>query len=92
MSDGFLSPLASEFLSPYFDMLDALGPGNMNRIAHSEKLVALLAQVQLEARKEALEEGLAIYIKAFEQNWVVQDTIDAIRSLAAASKTKGGNK
>lgn len=55
-------------------------------------LPALLAQVQLEARKEALEEGLAIYIKAFEQNWVVQDTIDAIRSLAAASKTKGGNK
>ena len=41
--------------------------------------VRLIAVVTNLIREER-EEGLKIYEQAFEQNWVVQDTIDAIRA------------
>jgi hypothetical protein len=35
------------------------------------------------AEQAAMERGLEIYIKGFEENWVVQDVIDAIRALGS---------
>jgi hypothetical protein len=43
---------ARELLTPYFDMLDALGPGKMNRDVHSQKLAAALDASPQEARLE----------------------------------------
>lgn len=37
-------------------------------------------------RREMLEEAAQLVEKAFEQSWVVQDTLDAIRSLAGAGE------
>jgi len=54
---------AREFLAPYFDMLDALGPAKMNRDVHSAKLGALLARVRL-AEAECMYE-----------NWNVDESI-----------------
>ena len=45
--------LAGDFLSPYFDMLDALGPAKMNRAVHTEKLAQLLSDA---LRKERLKQ------------------------------------
>lgn len=68
---------ALEFLSPYFDMLDALGPAKMNRDAHSAKLSALLARV----RQQALDEA-AQYLEQCKCHYCL-DRAELIRKLAS---------
>jgi len=64
---------AREFLSPYFDMLDALGPAKMNRDIHSAKLAALLVCVRTETFKyvaDNLYEGMySAEIKELEKKF-----------------------
>jgi hypothetical protein len=47
-------------------------------------LVDAITQALEAARAEALEESIAVYENAFEKNWTVGDTLDAIRALKGA--------
>jgi len=83
----------------------ALGNGDFEFGGYiSEKEAQLLAddidaavdswksQAVEEARREAIEESLRFYEKCFEQNWTVQDTMDAIRALAGQEGGDGNEK
>ncbi len=54
---------------------------NYERDDLMKEIAAALAAAAQEGRAQALEQSLAIYEKGFEENWVVQDVIDAIRAL-----------
>lgn len=70
-------PVTPEILGMYWRMYDMeLMAKNLNAA-----LAPILATERAAAAAEMREAMLAIYERAFEYNWVVQDTIDAIRAL-----------
>lgn len=80
---------AREFLSPYFDMLDALAEGQakMNREVHTAKLADLLTRYASAARLEEAEWWHTRFVS--EANYGCCKRIEELRDRAAQQKAPG---